>query len=121
MVEAALMGCFRYLLLYPWQRSTDAEPVFGVWPGIVKRLKARLATFNKQRPPLSDIIGEQPLLMDPPLPFVYGRDENLHAPDWVRRAVTVVRATQPKSWAPGKTPWPQAPKDGKIIYTGDGR
>jgi len=26
-----------------------------------------------------------------------------------------------QEWAVGATPWPQAPKDGKIIYTGDGR
>jgi len=28
---------------------------------------------------------------------------------------------QTKEWAHGTTPWPQAPKDGKIIYTGDER
>jgi hypothetical protein len=35
--------------------------------------------------------------------------------------VKAVRAAQPQTWEPGTTPWPQAPKDGKIIYTGDGR
>ncbi len=113
-----LMGKVLYDIAADPTESTD---IASKHPGIVRRLKARLAIFDKQRPPLSDIIGEHPMLMNPPLPFVYGHDENLHAPDWVKRAVGVVRATQPKTWAPGKTPWPQAPKDGKIIYTGDGR
>lgn len=62
-----------------------------------------------------------PLLMEPPLPYIYGREENRNAPEWVKRRIRAVRATQPTEWAPGETPWPQAPKDGKIIYTGDGR
>ena len=59
-VEAALMGCFRYLLLYPWQRSTDAEPVFGVWPGIVKRLNAKPPERPKSVEP--DDVFQAPLL-----------------------------------------------------------
>jgi hypothetical protein len=61
---------------------------------------------GKQRPPL----GDKPLLMDPPLPYVYGLDENKNPPQWLKDAVDKVRATQPKEWAPGETPWPQAPK-----------
>ena len=75
-------------------------------PEIVKKLATRLAQFGKQRPPL----GDKPLLMDPPLPFIYGRQENEDPPVWLKKAVGKVRATQPKEWAPGETPWPQAPK-----------
>ena len=73
---------------------------------IVKKLTARLDEVSKQRPPL----GNKPLLMDPPLPYIYGLDENKLPPVWLREAVDRVRATQPKKWAPGETPWPQAPK-----------
>ncbi len=90
-------------------------------PDIVKTLSDRLAVLGKERPPLSKIIGKQPVLMDPALPYVYGQAENASAPEWVKEAVNKIRATQPKEWAPGTTPWPQAPKDGIIIYTGDGR
>ncbi len=41
LVDLALSGCIRYLLLYPWLRSTDDEPVFGIWPGIVTRLNRK--------------------------------------------------------------------------------
>lgn len=75
-------------------------------PDIVKRLKARLDEVGKQRPPL----GDKPLLMEPPLPYIYGIDENREVPDWLKAHVDKVRAGQPKEWAPGKTPWPQAPK-----------
>ena len=75
-------------------------------PEIVKKLAARLKEVGKQRPPL----GDKPLLMDPPLPYVYGQEENKNPPRWLKEAVDKVRATQPKKWAPGKTPWPQAPK-----------
>ena len=61
-VEAALMGCFRYLLLYPWQRSADAEPVFGVWPGIVKRLNAKTPQRPKAVEP--DEVFHAPLLSE---------------------------------------------------------
>ena len=59
--------------------------------------------------------------MTPALPWVYGRAENEAVPDWLKEEVEKVRQRQPQEWAPGTTPWPQAPKDGKIIYTGDGR
>ena len=61
------------------------------------------------------------ILMTPAQPWVYGQEENANTPEWLKEIMVKVRKTQPQSWAPGKTPWPQAPKDGKIIYTGDGR
>ena len=74
-------------------------------PDIVKRLAARLEAVGKERPPL----GEKPLLMDPPLPYIYGQAENQAVPDWLKNAVDKVRSKQPKEWGPGETPWPQAP------------
>jgi hypothetical protein len=75
-------------------------------PRMVKKLAARLDEVGKQRPPL----GDKPLLMDPPLPYIYGLEENKNPPKWLKRAVDKVRATQPKKWATGETPWPQAPQ-----------
>ncbi|MCM8535768.1 MAG: arylsulfatase [Lentisphaeraceae bacterium] len=86
-------------------------------PIIVKKLSILLDKYGKQRPPLKGM----DVLMTPAQPWVYGQQENEHAPEWLKQAVQKVRDTQPKTWASGKTPWPQAPKDGKIIYTGDGR
>ncbi len=40
-LDAALMGCFRYLLLYPWLDSENRDAVFGVWPGILQRLNRK--------------------------------------------------------------------------------
>ena len=86
-------------------------------PDIVKQLQARLDEVGKERPPMPDMSR----LMSPAQPWVYGQEENRNCPDWVKQIVSEVRKTQPQSWPEGKTPWPQAPKDGKIIYTGDGR
>ncbi len=87
-------------------------------PQLVAELKRRLDEVGRQRPPL----GELPMLMDPALPYVYGQAENEQAPEWVKAHVEAIRAMQPQHWAPGETPWPQAPKEGGvIIYTGDGR
>ncbi|MEZ5330007.1 MAG: arylsulfatase [Verrucomicrobiales bacterium] len=72
---------------------------------IVKRLAARLEAVGKERPPL----GDKPLLMDPPLPYIYGEAENSNPPEWLKLHVDAVRAAQPQEWAPGETPWPQAP------------
>ncbi len=80
-------------------------------------MKARLDELAEERPPL----GELPELMEPALPYIYGRDENANVPQWIKDHVEAIRATQPQSWPPGETPWPQTPKDGKILYTGDGR
>jgi arylsulfatase A-like enzyme len=86
-------------------------------PKIVKQLTARVTSVGKERPPLTGMDR----LMSPALPWVYGQKENTAVPNWVKQEVQKIRNTQPKEWAPGTTPWPQAPKDGKIIYTGDGR
>jgi len=75
-------------------------------PQRVAQLKARLAQVGTERPPL----GEKPLLMDPPLPYVYGAMESQHVPEWLKQKVQAVRDKQPKEWAPGETPWPKAPQ-----------
>ena len=75
-------------------------------PEIVKKLSKRLELMANQRPPL----GDKPLLMDPPLPYIYGQKENQLPPKWLVEHVDKVRSKQPKEWAPGTTPWPQAPK-----------
>ena len=97
----------------PYEKNDIAKQ----YPEIVAALSKRLDQAAKERPPLP----RMDLLMTPALPWVYGEKEHANAPDWVKRHVEAVRATQPKEWAEGETPWPQAPKDGKIIYTGDGR
>jgi arylsulfatase A-like enzyme len=86
-------------------------------PAVVARLSKRLEAAAAERPTMPAMTE----VMTPALPWVYGKDENASAPEWLKEAVKKVRATQPQSWPPGETPWPQAPKDGKIIYTGDGR
>ena len=75
-------------------------------PEVVAKLHARVTAVGKERPPL----GDKPLLMDPPLPYVYGLEEQADVPCWLTDAVDAIRATQPKEWAPGETPWPKAPK-----------
>ena len=75
-------------------------------PQRVARMRKRLEQVAAERPPL----GEKPLLMSPPLPYVYGQEENENPPRWLIEHVEKYRALQPKSWPPGKTPWPQAPK-----------
>jgi arylsulfatase A-like enzyme len=74
-------------------------------PKVVARLKARLNQLGSERPPL----GDKPLLMDPPLPYVYGQQENENPPTWLIEHVKAIRAQQPQEWAPGETPWPKAP------------
>lgn len=86
-------------------------------PEIFQALKSRVELIGGERPPLPDMTK----LMTPALPWVYGQKENTTTPDWLKDYMTKIRSTQPQSWAEGTTPWPQAPKDGKIIYTGDGR
>ena len=98
-----LMGHLLYNVVKDPSEKTD---IAKQHPDVVKRLKARLDEVGKERPPL----GEKPLVMEPPLPYIYGMAENKNPPEWLKRAVEKVRATQPKTWAPGETPWPQAPK-----------
>jgi hypothetical protein len=72
----------------------------------VKSMAERLEAVGNQRPPL----GDKPLLMDPPLPYVYGLKEQDSIPAWLKTAVDNVRSLQPTEWAPGETPWPKAPE-----------
>lgn len=109
-----LVGKELFNLAIDPSENTD---IAGQHPDRVAAMQARLNQVAAERPPL----GELPILMDPALPWIYGRDENQTAPTWVQEHVKAIRATQPKSYPAGQTPWPQAPKDGKIIYTGDGR
>lgn len=95
----------------------EAHDISAEFPDVVAALTQRVEAVGNERPPMPDMS----LMMTPALPWVYGQEENLHAPDWLKEHVAKIRATQPKEWAPGTTPWPQAPKDGKIIYKGDGR
>ena len=95
----------------------EQKDIAAKHPDIAKKLALRLRQAARQRPPL----GEKTLLMDPPLPYVYGQKENKSAPAWLVEAVGRVRETQPTHWEPGQTPWPQAPKGATIQYTGDGR
>ena len=96
---------------------SETTDIAAQHPEIVARLTARLQEASEQRPPL----GEKQLLMDPPLPFVYGQEENRSVPAWLIQRVEAVRSTQPTEWAEGATPWPQAPQGATILYTGDGR
>jgi len=86
-------------------------------PEVVKSMHARLEQVAAERPSLGDLT----ILMDPALPYVYGREENAEVSQAIKTHVDTIRATQPKSYPPGTYPWPGAPKDGKIIYSGDGR
>jgi len=97
----------------PYENNDIAK----VRPDLVELLSKRLAEAAAERPPLP----RMDILMSPALPWVYGERENASAPEWLKQHVLEVRKTQPKDWPNGTTPWPQAPKDGKIIYTGDGR
>ncbi|MCB1224327.1 MAG: arylsulfatase [Verrucomicrobiales bacterium] len=95
----------------------ETKDVAAAHPEVVAEMAARLKVAAAERPPLGDL----PILMDPALPWVYGREENPLTPEEIKLHVEAIRALQPKSYPPGQYPWPGAPKDGKIIYTGDGR
>ena len=97
-----LMGGALYNIINDPYETTD---IAAKHPELVARLKSRLDAAGAERPPL----GDKPLLMDPPLPYVYGMVENENPPQWLIDHVDAIRATQPKQWAPGETPWPKAP------------
>ncbi len=99
----------------------ETTDVAGAHPEVVARLRVRLSELSAARPSIAEFLGPSPQLMSPALPFVYGQLENATAAGWVKAAVGAVRATQPTEWAPGTTPWPQAPTGDTIEYTGDGR
>lgn len=113
-----LMGEMLFNVVKDPSETTD---IASRHPELVAKLKERLQQVGNQRPPLQQVLGERPLLMDPPQPYVYGRDENLNPPQWLVQSVESVRKKQPQSWAPGTTPWPQAPTGATIKYSGDGR
>ena len=95
----------------PYEENDVAES----HPRIVRKLSKRLEKIGQQRPPL----GDKPLLMEPPLPYVYGQNEQEDTPQWLIQAVEAVRAKQPTEWAPGETPWPKAPQ-GAVASKMDG-
>ena len=107
-----LMGDALYNLKQDPSEQTD---VAAKHPQLVKELKARVTAVGNERPPL----GDKPLLMDPPLPYVYGQQEQANVPEWLVTAVNKVRAKQPTKWEPGETPWPKAPK-GAVASKMDG-
>lgn len=98
-----LMGTALYDIEADPGETTD---IAAKHPEVVAKLTARLAAVGAERPPL----GDKPLLMDPPLPYVYGQLENVNPPAWLTKKVDAIRAQQPQEWAPGETPWPKAPK-----------
>lgn len=98
-----LMGDVLYNVKRDPAETTD---IASQHPERVKQMAARLQQVGDERPPL----GDKPLLMDPPLPYVYGEQENQQVPAWLKQHVDAIRAKQPQSWAPGETPWPQAPQ-----------
>lgn len=94
---------------------SEQKDIAGENPDLVASLKKRVDEIGDERPPL----GEKPLLMEPPLPYVYGIEENRNPPAWLIEKVEKIRAGQPKTWAPGETPWPKAPK-GAVASKMDG-
>ena len=98
-----LMGNMLFNVIEDPSEQTD---IAKQHPDLVAKLKARVNRVGDERPPL----GEKPLLMEPPLPYVYGLEENQNPPAWLVEAVDAIRAKQPKTWAEGETPWPKAPK-----------
>ena len=84
----------------------ETKDVSSEHPNVIRRLTARLNAVGEERPPL----GDKPLLMDPPLPYVDGFNEQDEIPEWLSTKVDEIRSKQPTEWAPGETPWPKAPK-----------
>ena len=108
-----LMGDALYNIKKDPSEQTD---VAAKHPQLVKELKARVTAVGGERPPL----GDKPLLMDPPLPYVYGLTEQKDVPEWLtsQRSIKSARK-QPTEWEPGETPWPKAPK-GAVASKMDG-
>ncbi len=97
-----LMGDILFNIVKDPAETTD---IAAKHPNLVAALTKKLNESATERPPL----GDMSLLMDPALPYVYGEEENANPPEWLVQAVESVRSTQPKTWAPGETPWPKAP------------
>jgi hypothetical protein len=98
-----LMGSMLYDIQNDPYETTD---VAEKHPELVTVLSKKLKMYGDERPPL----GDKTALMDPPLPYVYGQLESEDLPEWLISHVDQIRAKQPQFWAPGETPWPQAPK-----------
>lgn len=62
LIEEALFGSFRYLLLYPWLEFDNREPLFGVWPGIIHR--KLVSRKEPPRPVEPETSHDAPFLMD---------------------------------------------------------
>lgn len=107
-----LMGKALYHIVEDPAETTD---IAGKHPEVVSELTRRLQAVSDERPAL----GDKPLLMDPPLPYVYGQEEQKDVPDWLKKKIDAIRATQHREWASGETPWPKAPK-GAIASKMDG-
>lgn len=112
MDDFKLMGNVLYNIR---QDPAELNDVASQHPDVVIKLRNRLIEVGSERPPL----GDKPLLMDPPLPYVYGQGEQADVPQWLIQSVKAVRAKQPTEWAPGETPWPKAPK-GAVASKMDG-
>ncbi len=98
-----LMGDMLFNII---QDPSEQSDIASKHPEIVSKMKKRLDDLGNERP----LLSEKPHLMDPPLPYVYGFQENQDVPDWLKNHVEEVRASQLKEWAPGETPWPKAPQ-----------
>ena len=86
-----LMGSKLYNIVTDPSERTD---IASNHPKLVTKLKARLKEVGKERPPL----GDKTLLMDPPLPYTYGIEENKNPPEWLIKNVEEYRNTQTKTW-----------------------
>jgi hypothetical protein len=85
----------------------ETENVASEHPDIVNRLKQRLEEAGEKR----YYPAENPELMDPPLPYIYGIGENNNPPKWLIEKVNRKRLDQANSWTQEETPWPQAPSN----------
>lgn len=83
----------------------ETKNVAAEHPDIVARLKTRIRLLSAERQPIQGMES----LMDPPLPYIYGEEENRNPPAWLVETVKAERAKQPQHWAEGETPWPKPP------------
>jgi hypothetical protein len=74
-------------------------------PEIWTKLKQRILELSASRLPIQGM----ETLMEPPLPYVYGEEENQHPLAWLVEQVETERRKQPQHWAEGETPWPKPP------------
>ena len=104
--------------LFDLQRDPgERDDVSEAHPEIVVELRNRILALSAERPPL----GELSEVMNPALPYVYGKAENKSVSEKIRSHVERSRRGQQQNWEPGKYPWPAPPRNGQITYEGDGR